>query len=172
VIDSRSESQMSTQSSKVTGILQRDLAVALFGTGEAPRILVADDDPITALSLISSGKTEGYQVVSVDDGREAYRMLKSNSDFAAAVFNLTMANLGGVDLVRYMKTEKRLMRIPVVIVAGNQGLKLIGDSFAAGAIAFLPKPFTTEKLAWTVRLAIRSQIAQKQTYKRLGRVAA
>jgi FixJ family two-component response regulator len=83
-----------------------------------------------------------------------------------------MANLGGVDLVRYMKTEKRLMRIPVVIVAGNQGLKLIGDSFAAGAIAFLPKPFTTEKLAWTVRLAIRSQFAQKQTYKRLGRVAA
>jgi FixJ family two-component response regulator len=48
------------------------------------------------------------------------------------------------------------MRIPVVIVAGDHGLKLISDSFAAGALAFLPKPFTTEKLARTIRLAIGS----------------
>ena len=83
-------------------------------------------------------------------------MLKSDADFTAAVFNMTMPNLNGVDIVRYMKTEKRLMRIPVVIVAGDQGLRLISDSFAAGALAFLPKPFTTEKLGCTISLAIGS----------------
>jgi DNA-binding NtrC family response regulator len=100
-------------------------------------------------------------VVSVADGRQAYRMLKSDADFAAAVFNMTMPHLDGVDLVRHMKTEKRLMRIPVVIVAGDHGLKLIADSFAAGALAFLPKPFTTEKLARTLRLAIGSGMNRK-----------
>jgi FixJ family two-component response regulator len=70
-----------------------------------------------------------------------------------------------------MKTEKRLMRIPVVIVAGDQGLKLIADSFAAGALAFLPKPFTTEKLALTLRLAIRSQTVQNRSYDRLRKAA-
>ena len=147
---------MYTSDTKQTGILPSDLAAALFGTRPPPRVLVVDDDPLTAQLLISIGEREGYQVVSVDDGRKAYRTLKSDADFTVAVFNMTMPNLNGVDIVRYMKTEKRLMRIPVVIVAGDQGLRLISDSFAAGALAFLPKPFTTEKLGCTIRLAIGS----------------
>ena len=127
------------------------------------RVLVVDDDASTAALLNTVGEREGYQVVSVSDGREAYRMLKSTADFTAAVFNMTMPHLNGVDIVRYMKTEKRLMRIPVIIVAGNHGLKLISDSFAAGALAFLPKPLTTEKLAQTVRLAISSQAVRTQS---------
>jgi DNA-binding NtrC family response regulator len=127
------------------------------------RVLVVDDDASTAALLNTVGEREGYQVVSVADGREAYRMLKSTADFTAAVFNMTMPHLNGVDIVRYMKTEKRLMRIPVIIVADNHGLRLISDSFAAGALAFLPKPLTTEKLAQTVRLAIGSQAVRSQS---------
>jgi two-component system OmpR family response regulator len=129
------------------------------------RVLVVDDDPSTGRLLRSIGEREGYRIVMVDDGRKAYRLLRSDADFAAAVFNLTMPELKGVDLIRYMKTEKRLMRIPVIIVAGVHGLKLIADSFAAGALAFLPKPFTTEKLARTVRLAIGSQPARTKAYE-------
>ena len=151
---------------KGTGILPSDLSAALFGTRPPPRVLVVDDDPLTAQLLISIGEREGYQVVSVDDGRQAYRMLKSDADFTAAVFNMTMPNLNGVDIVRYMKTEKRLMRIPVVIVAGDQGLRLISDSFAAGALAFLPKPFTTEKLGRTISLAIGSVRSRPTSLRR------
>jgi CheY-like chemotaxis protein len=147
---------MYAREAKETSILPGDLAAALFGPPALARVLVVDDDPLTGQLLVSIGEREGYQVVSVDDGRKAYRMLKSDANFTAAVFNMTMPNLNGVDIVRYMKTEKRLMRIPVVIVAGDHGLKLISDSFAAGALAFLPKPFTTEKLARTIRLAIGS----------------
>jgi chemosensory pili system protein ChpA (sensor histidine kinase/response regulator) len=150
----------------------RTISEALFPPLLRPvRVLVVDDDPITAALLSTVSEREGYQVVSVRDGREAYRILKSTADFTAAVFNMTMPHLDGVDLVRHMKTEKRLMRIPVVIVAGNHGLKLITDSFAAGALAFLPKPLTTEKLAQTVRLAIGSQAVRKQSYEP-GKMAA
>jgi DNA-binding NtrC family response regulator len=148
------------------------MSQVLFPALRTPaRVLVVDDDASTAALLSTVAEREGYQVVSVRDGREAYRMLKSNADFTAAVFNMTMPHLDGVDLLRYMKTEKRLMRIPVVIVAGNHGLKLITESFAAGALAFLPKPLTTEKLALTVRLAIGSQAVRKQSYE-VGKIAA
>jgi DNA-binding NtrC family response regulator len=147
---------MYTSAAKQTGILPGDLAAALFGTRPPPRVLVVDDDPSTGQLLISIAEREGYQVVSVDDGRKAYRLLKSDAGFTAAIFNMTMPNLNGVDIVRYMKTEKRLMRIPVILVAGDHGLKRISDSFAAGAVAFLPKPFTTENLGRTIRLAIGS----------------
>jgi len=163
---------MFTHNSKGTIVLQPDLEKALFGTAALARVLVVDNDPITGQLLIPLGEREGYQVVSVDDGRQAYRMLKSDANFAAAVINMSMPNLKGVDIVRHMKTENRLMRIPVIIVADNHGLKLIAESFAAGALAFLPKPFTTEKLARTLRLAIGSQAGRKRADLRLGNLAA
>jgi two-component system chemotaxis response regulator CheY len=152
-------------------VLQPDLETALFGASAPVRVLVVDDDPATGHSLSLIGEKEGFQVVSVDDGRKAYRMLKSDANFAAAVFNMTMPSLKGLDLVRHMKTEKRLMRIPVVIVAGDNGLQLISESFAAGALAFLPKPFTQEKLARTLRLAIGNQAGRKSDV-RPGKLAA
>src|ERR1700730_6062579 len=118
---------------KEKGIQQHELTTALFGKPAPGRVLVVDDDSSTAALLRPVCKTEGYEVVSIDDGRKAYRMLKSDADFVAAVFNLTMPHLPGAELVRHMKTEKRLMRIPVIMVAGNHGLKVIAESFAAGA---------------------------------------
>jgi CheY-like chemotaxis protein len=158
--------------SRGTVVLQPDLEAALFGTATPLRVLVVDDDPTTGHLLSLIGEKEGYQVVSVDDGRKAYRLLKSDANFAAAVFNMTMPSLKGLDLVRHMKTEKRLMRIPVVIVAGDNGLQLISESFAAGALAFLPKPFTREKLARTLGLAIGNQAGRKSADVRPGKLAA
>lgn len=130
-----------------------------LGMREPARVLVADNDPTTGRRLVSIGENEGYQVITVADGREAYRMLKSDGDFRLAVFDMAMPQLDGVEIVRYMKTEKRLMRIPIVIVAGQHGLNLIGACFAAGAVAFLPKPFTNEQLRRTLRMAMSSQPA-------------
>jgi CheY-like chemotaxis protein len=130
-------------------------SVATPSAVRAPaRILLVDDDPASGLLLTAIGEREGYRIVSVDDGRKAYRLLKSDADFAAAVFTLPLPHLNGAELIGYMKSEQRLMRIPVMIIAENHGLKLITDSFAAGALLFLPKPFTSEKLARTLRLAI------------------
>jgi len=148
--------------------LQHNLAMiemSLAGVLGPPRVLVADDDPLTGQLLAKLSAKEGYRVVSVSDGREAYRLLKSDADFKAAVFNMTMPHLEGVDIIRYMKTEKRLMRIPVVVVSGAKDLKLIAESFAAGATLFLPKPFTSDQLQRSLRIALSSQSSQRAEVK-------
>lgn len=152
--------------------MQSKSEASLRAAGNRARVLVVDNDPLTAHLLRSAGDREGYQVVSASDGREAYRILKLSSDFTAAVFNMTVPHLNGVDILRHMKTEKRLMRIPVVVVAAESGFKLIAESFAAGALAFLPKPLTTEKLLQTVRLAIGSEAARKQALDAIKKLAA
>jgi DNA-binding response OmpR family regulator len=121
-----------------------------------PRVLVADDDPLTGQLLTSISGAQGYKVVVVRDGREAYRILKLDSDFQAAIFNMAIPHLEGVDLVRHMKTEKRLQRIPVIVVGGEHDIKGVVDSFAAGALAYLPKPLTADRLQRTLRLAMSS----------------
>jgi CheY-like chemotaxis protein len=115
-------------------------------TKEGKRILVADDDP-AILKLVSTIlEKEGFSVVTARDGREAYKILQTDPNFTAAILDVVMPHISGTELVRYMKTENRLIRIPVMMMTAEQDPKLSSDSFSAGAVVFLPKPFTTAQL--------------------------
>lgn len=118
------------------------------------RILVADDDPAILRLLTAIIEKEGYEVVPARDGREAYKLLQSGGDFIACVFDVMMPHIQGPELVRYMKSERRLMKIPVMMMTAEQNPKHSSDSFAAGAVVFLPKPFTTSQLQVMLRMLI------------------
>ena len=123
-------------------------------SGSVPRILVADDDPAILRLVTAIVEKEGYTVIAARDGREAYKILQSDGDFIAGIFDVVMPHIQGPELVRYMKTEKRLMRIPVMMMTAEQNPKLSSDSFAAGAVVFLPKPFTTSQVQVMLRMLI------------------
>jgi CheY-like chemotaxis protein/HPt (histidine-containing phosphotransfer) domain-containing protein len=112
----------------------------------APRVLIADDDPVIRHWLTSILKSDGYEVVAMRDGREAYRLLQSDCNFKGAVFDLSMPYLDGPDLIRHMRTEKRLSRIPVLMITAESDLQKLALGFAAGATFCLPKPFTKGRL--------------------------
>lgn len=118
------------------------------------RVLVADDDPVIRHLVTTIVRKEGYTPVVVNDGLEAFRILQKDADFKAAIFDMMMPHLEGMDVIRQMRTEKRLMRIPVMMITSEQDLKLMSASFAAGATLFLPKPFTTEQLQSTLRMLV------------------
>jgi two-component system chemotaxis response regulator CheY len=121
------------------------------------RVLVADDDPVIRHMAASVLKQQQCEVVIASDGREAYRLLQADSRFKAAILDITMPFLQGLDLVNYMRSEKRLMRIPILIITAEENIKLMSDSFSAGATAFLPKPFTPEQLQNAIRMLLHSQ---------------
>jgi CheY-like chemotaxis protein len=120
------------------------------------RVLIADDDPVIRRLLSSAVVSEGYTAVVVNDGRAAFRMLQSDADFTAALFDMRMSGLDGIDLIRHMRTEKRLQRIPVMLITAEQDLKAMSDGFAAGAVAFLSKPLNVDKLQIALRMLLRS----------------
>ena len=118
------------------------------------RILVADDDPAILRLVTAILEKENFGVASARDGREAYKILQSDQDFTAAILDVVMPHISGPELVRFIKTEKRLMRIPVMMMTAEQDPKLSSDSFAAGAVVFLPKPFTTAQLHIMLQMLI------------------
>jgi CheY-like chemotaxis protein len=118
------------------------------------RILVADDDPAILRLVTTVLEKEGYAVVGARDGREAYKALQDDVGFTAAVFDVVMPQIAGPEIVRYMKTEKRFMKIPIMMMTAEQDPKLPSDSFAAGAVVFLPKPFTTAQLQTMLRMLV------------------
>jgi CheY-like chemotaxis protein len=126
------------------------------------RVLVADDDPVMRLLLTTILKQQECEVVMTTDGREAYRILQTDSRFSAAILDMTMPFLEGLDLIRYMRSERRLMRIPIMMISAGQDLKLMASSFSAGATAFLPKPFTPEQLQSAVRMLLASGSSRRR----------
>ena len=121
-------------------------------TQPSRRILVADDDPAILRLVTAIIEKEGCEVVPARDGREAYKLLQTHQDFVACI--LMMPHIQGPELVRHMRSERRLRKIPVMMMTAEQNPKLSSDSFAAGAVVFLPKPFTTSQLQVMLRMLI------------------
>jgi CheY-like chemotaxis protein len=124
------------------------------------RVLVADDDPAILRLVSAILEKEGFAVVAARDGREAYKALQDDASFTAAVFDVVMPHIPGPELVRYMRTEKRFNKIPVMMMTAEQDPKLSSDSFAAGAVVFLPKPFTTSQLQTMLRMLVGKAVSQ------------
>lgn len=105
------------------------------------RLLVADDDVMTLKMLSAIIESQNCEAITAQDGREAFRILQNNDNFSAAIFDMMMPHLDGLDLIHYMKTDNRLSRIPIGMITAEQDPKIWNDSIAAGANVFLPKPF-------------------------------
>jgi CheY-like chemotaxis protein len=121
---------------------------------DSRRILVADDDPVIRHLVTTIVRKEGYTPVVVHDGREAVRLLRADANFRAAIFDMVMPHLEGIEIIRHMRTEKRLLRIPVMMITSEQDLKLMTSSFEAGATVFLPKPFKPAQLQTMLRVLV------------------
>jgi len=135
-------------------MVSKDAKTTEKDSKEGRRILVADDDPAILRLVTTILEKEYYIVVGARDGREAYKILQTDPEFTAAILDVVMPHISGPELVRYMKSEKRLMRIPVMMMTAEQDPKLSSDSFAAGAVVFLPKPFTTAQLQIMLQMLI------------------
>jgi CheY-like chemotaxis protein len=124
------------------------------GTKERSYVLVADDDPAILWLVRALVEGEGFSVVTAMDGKEAYRILKSDRKIAGAIIDIMMPYIRGTDLVRFMGSDSRFKKIPVIMMTAEQSPKLPSDSFASGAVAFLPKPFTNAQLRTILRTFI------------------
>lgn len=129
---------------------------------ELPQVLVADDDPAILRLVKTIVEKEGYSVVSARDGKEAYKLLQSGEHFVAAIFDVVMPYIQGTELVRFMQTEKKLMTIPVIMMTAEQNPRLSMESYSAGAVAFLPKPFTAVQLKTMLEVFIQKSQSDKK----------
>jgi len=127
----------------------------------AGRVLIVEDDPIIMQMVKDIVVDEGYTVVCAQDGAEGYRILSKDNDFVGGIFDVKMPAIEGTDLLRHMQTEKRLSRIPVMIMTGEQSVAIHNESFGAGAAVFLPKPFTRLAMQGMFRALVAPKASQR-----------
>ncbi len=104
--------------------------------------LVVDHDPVNARLVQFWLSDAGYQVTTVGTPRAALRMLRTRR-FEVIVVDLLLPELDGLALCREMR---RLTTTPIIILSASHDSQHQVEALAAGANAYLRKPFDLEAL--------------------------
>jgi two-component system chemotaxis response regulator CheY len=114
--------------------------------GTAVRFLIVDDFS-TMRRMVRSVLTElGYtDVVEADDGSTALPILRQGGiDFL--VTDVNMPGMAGLDLLRAVRADPKLAKLPVLLVTAEAKREQIVEAARAGVNGYVVKPFTAQTL--------------------------
>ncbi len=135
------------------------------------RLLIVDDDANTLASLSRAFRLAGHEATVCDNAARALELAKSQS-FDLILSDVVMPGKDGIALLEELKAAE--VPAPVVMISGQAHLEMAVRATRLGAVDFLEKPLSTEKLLLTVenvlRLA-RLEEENRQLEERLGRHA-
>jgi two-component system, response regulator len=120
-------------------------------------LLVEDNPDDEALTLRAFKKSDfRNEVVVLRDGAEALAYLfPGNGDTvprpALILLDLNLPKVGGLEVLRRMRADKRTQMIPVVVLTSSKLDEDILDSYRNGANAYVRKPVNYADFAEAVR---------------------
>jgi len=121
----------------------------------AKRILVVDDDE----NILNLERTileqKGFEVTPAGGGAEALKLLGSQ-DFDLVLLDVMMPEVDGFTVCRKIKEDSRLKDIPVIFLTAKGGGEALAEGFESGAIMYINKPFTANKLLTIVNTMLES----------------
>ena len=122
----------------------------MLQSGKVSLLIVEDDANIRFLMDVAAQRSGVFEPIAVyEDGLAALHALQAmpNADLPAIIVSdLSMPNMTGLELVRAIKSDPRLHRIPVAIITSSDVPNDRELAFAAGVCAFLAKPYGVEAL--------------------------
>jgi FixJ family two-component response regulator len=116
-----------------------------------PRIAVVDDDQSVREALENLISSVGYEVDLFESAKGFLDSAEINNT-ACLVLDLRMPEMSGLELQQRLRDDGR--NIPIIIVTAHGEDTARTEALAAGAVAFLNKPFQEEVLLGAINSAI------------------
>lgn len=107
------------------------------------KVLIADDDPVSRALMIEILRSAqaGYDIISVEDGHQAWNTLEANLDTKLAILDLQMPGLDGFELLKRVRSDPRISQLPVIVCTGTSDRATVTKAAMHGVNDFLVKPF-------------------------------
>ena len=127
------------------------------------RILVVDDSPAQRHYVADCLARQGFEITSADNGKTALDKAQAVRP-ALVVSDYEMPVMTGFELVHALRRDPELRQIPVIMLTARDSRRDMAQMRAAGASAYLVKPFSQDKCIALVErtLAERRLIAYKE----------
>jgi CheY-like chemotaxis protein len=128
-------------------------------TADTIRILIAEDEPLIAMSMSDLLEEEGYVVSITSDGVEALAEVRRlGHQLSALVTDLNMPRMSGENLISALQAVQP--ELPIIVVSGSAPLGGLEELRRYGGgqepFALLHKPMNCDDLVQTLRRAVAS----------------
>jgi DNA-binding response OmpR family regulator len=110
-----------------------------------PLILVADDDEDILTLVALRFRRSGLEVILARDGEEALELIKTRAP-DAAVLDIAMPKLTGLEVVRRLRDAEATKSLPIVLLTARAAEKDVELGLEAGADEYITKPFSPQDL--------------------------
>jgi two-component system, NtrC family, nitrogen regulation response regulator NtrX len=117
------------------------------------RILIVDDETGIRQSLSGVLEDEGYAVESVATGEECLERLPEGG-FELVLLDIWLPGMDGLDVLSRIQETPFFERPAVVVISGHGNIETAVKATKLGALDFLEKPLSIEKVALAVKNAL------------------
>ncbi|MCL5743623.1 MAG: diguanylate cyclase [Acidobacteria bacterium] len=124
------------------------------------KVLIAEDNPVFQRMLAGMLRNWGYEVVSAQNGDEAWALLQSPESPRLAVLDWMMPGPDGLEICRRIRARGDERYIYVLLLTARTETKDLVAGMEAGADDYLTKPFNAHELR--VRLRAGRRILELQ----------
>src|SRR6266446_3281027 len=138
-------------------------------TAPKPHLLLIDDDPNTLASLSRAFRLAGYEATVCDSAIRALELIRAER-FDVIFSDVVMPGKDGISLLEDLKAAGTTT--PVVMISGQASVEMAVRATRLGAVDFLEKPLSTEKLLLTVENVLklsRLEEENRQLRRRVGK---
>ena len=108
--------------------------------GGVIRVLVVDDEPTIREVLTDFLVLEGFEVLCVQSGEEALRILDQER-FDVALFDMKMPGMSGLDVLEQLSGQDRHRRLIKLMMTGYGTVETAIKAMKLGAQDYILKPF-------------------------------
>ena len=115
-------------------------------------LLIVDDDANTLASLARAFRLAGHEATVCDNAARALELVKSQP-FDMMLSDVVMPGKDGLSLLEDLRSQG--IALPVVMISGQANIEMAVRATRLGAIDFLEKPLSTDKLLLTVENVLK-----------------
>ncbi len=126
------------------------------------RILLIDDDESFRQILEYNLKKEGYDVVSVPDGRKGLKRIDTES-FGVVISDIKMPGIDGMEVLRRVKTEHP--ETLVIMITAHGSIEMAVEAMREGAFDYITKPLNRDALYMTLEKALHYQDLKEENLR-------
>src|SRR3954467_9019080 len=116
------------------------------------QLFIVDDDANTLASLSRAFRLAGHEATVCDNPIKALEMIKAEK-YDVIFSDVVMPAMNGLELLEKVKAAG--VTTPVVMMSGQAHIEMAVKATRLGAIDFLEKPISTDKLLLTIQNAVK-----------------
>src|SRR5271157_1414443 len=130
-------------------------------------LLIVDDEANTLASLARAFRLAGYEATVCDSAVRALELVKTQP-FDMILSDVVMPEKDGLSFLEDLKNLE--LPTPVVMISGQADIEMAVRATRLGAVDFLEKPLSTEKLLLTVENVLHLKRIKEENAELLGRL--